>query len=246
MTQKPENALGELRRAVWAVPDADTEARRRVHIAARVLELQRELSARSERRRRYGFGFAAAALLFGGIMAFVFIDSAPPRPTAALVPEDRAVRLVSGHASRRDGQSLTAIGPGLVALTEDPILVTHAEESAEFRLASNTALSVAPSSELGLLRHEPTAGGFDERVRLHAGSVALSVPKLGQRETLAVETRDASVYRRRSRVTWEERRWWCHRSWCGTSVLHRRARLFRPSGPPAGAGGYGRRSRLRR
>jgi hypothetical protein len=193
MTQKPESALAELRRAVWAVPDADTEARRRIHIAARVLELQRELSVRSERRRRYGFGFAAAALLFGGILVFVFIDFAPPRPTAALAPEGMTVQLVGGHASRRDGQSLTAIGPGLVTLAEDPVLVTRAEESAEFRLASNTALSVAPSSELGLLRHEPAAGGFDERVRLHAGSVSLAVPKLGQREKLAVETRDATV-----------------------------------------------------
>jgi hypothetical protein len=72
-------------------------------------------------------------------------------------------------------------------------VVTKADESVELRLASDTVLSVAPASELGLTRREPAEGGLEERVELRAGSVTLSVPKLGPRDRLAVETRDASV-----------------------------------------------------
>jgi hypothetical protein len=163
MNDKTESALRELRGGVWAVPDAETEARRRVHIARRMIELQRELTSRSARRRRYGFALAAAALLFGGVFGWVLLGVEPATPQAWLGQET----------------------PELV--------VTKADESVELRLASNTALSVAPASELGLTRREPAEGGLEERLELRAGSVTLSVPKLGPRDTLAVETRDARV-----------------------------------------------------
>lgn len=163
MSDETESALRELRRGVWAVPDAETEARRRVHIAGRVVELQRELALRSARQRRYGLGLAAAALLIGGIFCWVLLGVQPAPPQAGLARETSEV------------------------------VVTKADEGVELRLASNTALSVAPASELGLTRREPAEGGLEERVELRAGSVTLSVPKLGPRDRLAVETRDARV-----------------------------------------------------
>jgi hypothetical protein len=163
MSHEAESALRELRRGVWAVPDAETEAERRVHIAARVLELQRELALRSARRRLYGLGLAAAALLFGGVFGWFLLGAEPATPL---------------HWLGRETSEL---------------VVTKADESVELRLASNTALSVAPASELALSRREPAEGGLDERVELRAGSVTLSVPKLGPRDRLAVETRDARV-----------------------------------------------------
>jgi hypothetical protein len=84
------------------------------------------------------------------------------------------------------------LGPGVVELASGSLLVTRAEEGAELRLSSDTALSVAPATSLGIGRQGPP-DGFEERVRLRTGSVALRVPKLGERRKVSVETGDALI-----------------------------------------------------
>src|SRR5690606_17153167 len=93
----------------------------------------------------------------------------------------------------RSAAGLSALGEGQLELPSDALLVTHAEQSAELRLASETALSVAPASEVGVTRRQAAADGFEERVRLRSGSVALRVPRLGARGKVSVETRDALI-----------------------------------------------------
>jgi len=194
MTQKPESALRELCRGVWPAPDAATERQRRERIAGRVLELQRELSGASVRRRRIGLGLALAALVGGACALLVFVQPGA-RPTASEQASDAtdSVRLISGHASLRHGLSLAPLAYGQLDVSDDPVLVTRAEDGAEFRLSSNTAVDLGPSSEVGIARRRQNLGGFEERVRLSAGSVALRVPKLGTHGKVSVETRDALV-----------------------------------------------------
>lgn len=194
MTQKPDSALRELCRGVWPVPDAARERQRRERIAGRVLELQRQLSAGSVRRRRIGLGLALAALVGGASALFVFVQPGA-RPTASQQPIELvdSVRLVSGHASLRHGASLAPLAYGQLDVSEDLVLVTRPEDSAEFRLSSDTAVDLGPASEVGIARRRQSLGGLEERVRLSAGSVALRVPKLGTHGKVSVETRDALV-----------------------------------------------------
>jgi hypothetical protein len=189
MSDRPSSVLRQLRGGVWPVLDERRERERRERIAARVLELSQQLSARRERQRRFGWGVAVAALV-GACALVLYLGARESLPTPATPGE---IRLVAGHASLRDGLALSALDPGRVTLPADSLLVTAAEESAELRLSSDTALSVAPASEVGIARRRPARGGFEERVRLLAGSVALRVPKLGTLGKVSVETRDALV-----------------------------------------------------
>lgn len=194
MADPNESALHRLRSAVLPVLDEASERERRERIARRVMVVQRELSRRRELTRRWALGVAVAALI-GGAGALLLVlgpDASLPRHVASAQHGER-VRLVAGHASLRDGPSLASLAEGEVALRGDSVLVTRAEESAELRLASDTALSVAPATEVGIERELPRSGGFEERVRLRSGSVTLKVPKLGGRGKVSVETRDAVV-----------------------------------------------------
>lgn len=202
MKERPESPLAELRGGVWSVPDAASEAERRERIGKRVQELQRELLQREQRRRRYGFACGALALLVSVLLALSFVVRREPKQwVAEAAPNAGGVRLVAGSASLKAGQGFEALEPGDVSLADNPILVTRAKEGAELTLQSETALSLGPSSEVGIAFERPKAGGFDERVRLRTGRVALAVPKLGKRETLAVETRDAIVEVRGTRFS---------------------------------------------
>ncbi len=194
MTERADSPLQKLRGAVLPVLDVASESARRERIAGRVMELQREMSQRRERKRRWALGVALAALIggFGGLL-LVLQGNARLDTPATLVPLITGVRLVAGHASLRDGASLASLSEGAITLGGESVLVTRAEEGAELRLASDTALSVAPATEVGIVREQPTSGGFEERVRLRAGSVALKVPKLGERGKVSVETGDALV-----------------------------------------------------
>jgi hypothetical protein len=194
MTERVSSVLHKLRGGVLPVPDPASERARRERIAGRVMELQRDLSRRGERRRRWAVGVALAALIGGlGALLLLVRDDARVTEPAAAAGHDPGVRLVAGHASLRDGVSLSSLSRGDVPMAGDALLVTRAEEGAELRLSSETALSVAPASELGIVRDQASSGGFEERVRLRAGSVALHVPKLGSRGKVSVETSDARV-----------------------------------------------------
>jgi ferric-dicitrate binding protein FerR (iron transport regulator) len=196
MTRRAEHPLQELRGGVWPVLDAESERLRRERIAGRVMQVQRQLSERAGRRRRHGFGVALAALLFGVCLLVVLGrgagDGSVARGTVAQgIAAIDAVRLVAGHASlKSDGVPLAY---GQFDVSAEPTIVTRAEEGAEFRLSSETALNVSPSSEVGIIRRHAEAGTFEELLRLRAGGVALEVPKLGKRGKVLVETRDALV-----------------------------------------------------
>jgi hypothetical protein len=194
MSHKPETALRELRRAVFPVPETQDERARRERIGDRVNALQRELSAKRARSRRFGFFLAVAALVAGMGTAFFFLRSEAPlaQPASSRESVDN-VHLVSGQASVLRGHDLSPLDHGQLDLSSDPVLVTRAEETAELRLSSNTEVSVAPASELGIARRQPTLGGFEERLRLRAGSLALRVPKLGAQGRVSIETRDTLV-----------------------------------------------------
>lgn len=194
MTERASSVLHKLKGGVLPVLDATSERERRERIAGRVMGLQRTLSQRGERRRRWALGVALAALIggMGALLVFLQGNARVMAPTAA-AGHDAGIRLVAGHASLRDGPSLSSLSQGELAMAGDAVLVTRAEESAELRLSSETALSVAPASEVGIARDQPTSGGFEERVRLRAGSVALRVPKLGSLGKVSVETGDATV-----------------------------------------------------
>jgi hypothetical protein len=194
MTERVSSVLHKMRGGVLPVPDPASERERRERIAGRVMELQRELSGRGERKRRWALGVALAALIGGlGALLLLVQGDAGIAGRATAAGHDPGVRLVAGHASLRDGVSLSSLSQGAVPMAGDAILVTRAEEGAELRLSSETALSVAPASELGIVRDQASSGGFEERVRLRAGSVALQVPKLGSRGKVSVETSDARV-----------------------------------------------------
>jgi hypothetical protein len=191
MTDRLGSALRQLRGGVLPVLDEQSERERRARIAGRVVELSRQLSTQRERRRRLGFRIALAALI--GACALVFyLDLGSRSPPLATTPTAE-LRLVAGHASVRSGAGLAPLAYGQLALANDALLVTRAEESAELRLSSQTTVDVAPATELGVTRRQPTGDGFEERVRLNAGSVALKVPKLGSRGKVSVETRDALI-----------------------------------------------------
>jgi hypothetical protein len=191
MTDRSSSALRQLRGGVLPVLDEQSERARRERIAGRVLELSGQLSTRDERRRRFGLGLAIAALVgaCAVILYLGFFDRSAP---VALTPSAK-IRLIAGHASLRTGTRISPIENGQLALPSDSVLVTQAREGAELRLSSETALSVAPASEVGITRRQPTLDGFEERVRLRAGSVALRVPKLGSHGKVSVETGDALV-----------------------------------------------------
>ncbi|HTV20204.1 MAG TPA: FecR domain-containing protein [Polyangiaceae bacterium] len=202
MTDPASRALKQLRGGVAPVLDEPSERARRERIAARVVEVSRELTAQRERRRRFGFGLALAAIV-GGVAAVLLWVSpggllAPgglfhpegSEPAALAASE---VRLVAGHASLRDAAGVENLMPGEHALADSALLVTAPEESAELLLTSDTAVSVAPASQVGISRQKPAPDVFEERVRLRAGRVALRVPKLGTRGKVSVETPDALV-----------------------------------------------------
>jgi hypothetical protein len=193
MTHKPEEALRELCRGVFPAPDPEQEAARRERIAARVMDLQRQLGAQRQRRRRFGYALALAALVGGVCAVALFLSSALGKRAPSLVESADVVQLVAGRASLSDSSGLASLAPGRLEVSNDAVLVTRADEGAEFRLSSQTALQVAPASTVGLARNTAGLGGFEERVRLRAGSVSLVVPKLGSRGKVSVETRDALV-----------------------------------------------------
>jgi hypothetical protein len=191
MTDRPTSALRQLRGGVLPVLDAQSEQARRERIAGRVLELSRQLSTRGERRRRFGLGVAIAALV--GTCAVALYLGLIDRSTSVALTTSAEIRLIAGHASLRTGARTSPIENGQLALPSDSVLVTQAREGAELRLSSETALSVAPATEVGITRRQPTVHGFEERVRLRAGSVALRVPKLGSHGKVSVETGDALI-----------------------------------------------------
>ena len=191
MNQKSESPLRELCRGVWPAPDPESEALRRKRIAGRVLEVQQQLSTQSERRRRSRWVVLLAAIVTG--CCAVGVLSLRPGVLAGFGAASDELRLVAGHASLSSGGVLAALEPGEIDVSAEPVVVTRADERAEFRLSSNTALDLAPSSEVGILRRRASAGAFEERVRLRTGSVALRVPKLGASGKVSVETRDALI-----------------------------------------------------
>jgi ferric-dicitrate binding protein FerR (iron transport regulator) len=204
VSEKPQNPLRELRRGVWPVQDQETEQHRREHIAGRIVTLNRQLAEGSLRRRRQGAWLALAALVGSVCVLWVFFRT-PDNLRVAVAPE--GVRLVSGAASLSRGGVLAPLDASpLDGSLGEPILVTRADQSAEFRLSSATALKLEAASEVGLERRE-TPRGFEERVRLRTGAVALRVPKLGERGKILVETSDSSieVHGTQFSVRWVER-----------------------------------------
>jgi hypothetical protein len=202
----PKSPLRELRRGVWPVQNAETEQQRRARIAERIVVVNRVLAER-ERRHRPLWWLAAAAVL-GGLCVLWVLARPGALSLGRAVPLAAAgsVQLVSGAASVRQAGVLAPLGNAPIDVTTEPILVTRADQSAELRLASDAALQLAGASEIGLERRQ-SALGFEERVHLHAGAVALRVPKLGARSKLAVETRDSwvEVHGTRFSVRWVER-----------------------------------------
>lgn len=178
--------------------DARSEQRRRERIAARVLEVQRQLDRRRE-RGRFALVLSLAALVAGLGAAVPLVRLFVQRDPAALAFDAReSVQLVAGHASVRDASGAASLDPGQLQLAPDAVLVTPPEAGAELRLWSQAALSLAPATEVGIVRRGSAravgvrAASFEERVRLQSGSVALRVPKLG-RGKLSVQTGDALV-----------------------------------------------------
>jgi hypothetical protein len=206
VSEKPESSLRELRRDVWPVADPGTEQRRREHIAGRIVALNRQLAEGSLRRRRWG-GWLALAALLGSLCVLWVLARAPngtPGAPQAALP---GVRLMSGAASLSRGGVLAPLGTSpLDDSVGAPVVMTRADQAAEFRLSSETALKLEAASEVGLERRD-TPQGFEERVRLRTGGVALTVPKLGQRGKLAVETSDSwiEVHGTQFSVRWVER-----------------------------------------
>ncbi len=175
--------------------DERSEQRRREHIAARVLEVRRQLDRRRE-RGRFALVLSLAALVAGLGAAVPLLHRFLAEPERAESPAGEGMQLLTGHASVRDANGngpLDALDPGQLQLASDAVLVTPSDDGAELRLWSNAALSVAPATQIGIVRRRPQLDTFEERVRLKSGSVALRVPKLGTRGKVSVQTSDALV-----------------------------------------------------
>jgi hypothetical protein len=205
VSPRAQSPLRELCRGVWPVSDTQTEQRRREQIAERIVTLNRDLAERSLRQRRQGWWLAAAALI--GSVCLLWLFARGPTSSAPVAVTEAGVRLVAGEASVSRGGVLAPLAAGPLDLSAgEPILITRAGQQAELRLSSDTDLQLAAASRVGLERHD-SARGFEERVLLHAGGVALRVPKLGQRGQLAVETADSwvEVHGTQFSVRWVER-----------------------------------------
>ncbi|HTV23773.1 MAG TPA: FecR domain-containing protein [Polyangiaceae bacterium] len=199
MIDRCSSALRQLRGGVWPVLDESSERQRRERIATRVLEVQAAVTRRRE-RGRFALVMSLAALVAGLGAAVPLLRLSPggffSSDAAQAELTSDTVRLVAGHASVRDEFADSPLEPldrGQVRLASQSVLVTPAEDGAELRLWSDAALSIAPSTEVGIVRQRPTREAFEERVRLRSGRVALRVPKLGARGKVSVQTSDALV-----------------------------------------------------
>ena len=195
MIDRCDSALRQLRGGAWPVLDEQSEQRRREHIASRVLEVRRQLDRRRE-RGRFALVLSLAALVAGLGAAVPLLDRFLAEPQRAELLAGEGVQLLAGRASVRhaDGDgALDPLDPGQLQLASDAMLVTPSDDGAELRLWSNAALSVAPATQVGIVRRRPQRDAFEERVRLKSGSVALRVPKLGARGKVSVQTGDALV-----------------------------------------------------
>ena len=208
MSPKTQSPLRELCRGVWPVQDPETEERRRQQIAARIVVQNRQLAQRSLSRRRQVWWVAAAALLGSLSLLWVLERTPSALPGTASQATPASARLVAGEASLSQQGVLLPLGASPFDVSgEAPILVTRADQAAEVRLSSDTAVKVEGASEVGLDRRQTATGGFEEHVRLRAGSVALRVPKLGERGKVAVETPDSwiEVHGTQFSVRWVQR-----------------------------------------
>ena len=186
-----DSAARRLRGGVWPVLDEATEHARRERVAARVVELTRELQTKHQRRRRWVLGVALAALV-GAASGIAVVGPSGPDAAELAARPSLEVRLLAGAASLHESSGVVPLA-GSVVLDPDAALVTPPDASAELRLSSSTELSVAPGSEVKISRQRPSPEVFEERVRLRTGRVALAVPKLGTRGKVSVETSDALV-----------------------------------------------------
>jgi hypothetical protein len=208
VSPKTQSPLRELCRGVWPVQDPETEQLRRQHIAERIVLQNRRLAQRSLSLRRQVWWVAAAALLGSLSLLWVLGRTPDSLPATASQTTPASARLVAGEASLSRAGVLLPLGTSPFDVSgEAPILVTRADQAAELRLSSDTALEVEGASEVGLDRRQTRGGGFEEHVRLRAGSVALRVPQLGERGKVAVETPDSwiEVHGTRFSVRWVQR-----------------------------------------
>jgi ferric-dicitrate binding protein FerR (iron transport regulator) len=181
----PLDVLREMRRVVAPVPGAEEEQARRERIAARVVELSREL--RVEQRRRLRVRVLLAALVSIGLGVVLLQWGPGSRP-----PQNASARVVSGRMALLEGDHSRPWTEATLDLEQEPVLQTGAAEEVALELPSRAALEVSAASELALVRHA-AAGGWSERINLRTGGVKLRVPKLGNNQHLAVETADARV-----------------------------------------------------
>lgn len=197
MSQRLDGALRELRRGVSAVPDPESDSVRRDRVAARVLEVQRDLMRRDRSRRRAVGALLAAAAV---VVAVVLLLRPRSEPDIAMAPERALVHVVSGRVSVQDASGVTSVDRGDVSVARDAVVATE-REAASLRLMSRAALALSSATEVSLSVTEPRAGARRERVRLISGRVDLDVPKLGPGEELAIETREAVVEVRGTRFS---------------------------------------------
>jgi hypothetical protein len=188
MSRSLDGALRELRRGVDAVPDTENERARRERIGGSVTQLQRALVRRDRSRRRLGGALLAAAALVA--LAVTLMHDAE-EPTIAMAPDAVRVNVVGGRVSVRDGDTVTSIAGGDIAVARDTVIAAEGS-AAVLRLQSSAALELTRASRVRLSA-SPAPGGRRERVRLLAGRVDLDVPKLASGAALAVETPDAVV-----------------------------------------------------
>ncbi|HWO07858.1 MAG TPA: hypothetical protein VNN80_00220, partial [Polyangiaceae bacterium] len=164
MTDRCGSALRQLRGEVWPVPDELSEQRRRERIATRVIEVQRKLDRRRE-RGRFALVLSLAALVAGLGAAVPLLQRFPGEPQRAESPAGEGVQLLAGHASVRNAGGngpLDPLAPGQLELASDAVLVTPGNDGAELRLWSHAALSLAPATQVGIVRRRPKLDGFEE------------------------------------------------------------------------------------
>ena len=103
-----DSAARRLRGGVWPVLDEATEHARRERIAARVVDLTRDLQTKHQRRRRWALGVALAALV-GAAGAVAVVWPSDPDTLELAARPTLEVRLLAGVASLHEGSDVVPL-----------------------------------------------------------------------------------------------------------------------------------------
>lgn len=179
-------------------PDEVTRARSDMMpwLEAQVMALpqKRALHMEAQKRRRIWAAGGALAVAAGALLAF----------TGLIQSEGRSFESAFQDTKQSDGRAFATLVSGKVMSGSVDLLVgsrlglssrvqTSEERGAVLQASSGFEVALSPATDVAFLPEQENASGQDKRLRLHRGSVSLSVAPLPKGSSLSVVTEDAVV-----------------------------------------------------